>query len=291
MRSLKLKKLLYWIFAIVITLGAARYQRATGPTYPMSGTFIMANGTETEYSFTRSHGGDGDQEVRFDPRGEEMDVVLRYKRFNINEEMTEIKMIPGEDGVLTAFLPHQPPAGKLEYMLMIYEGDKVSHLPDFETVVTRFKGDVPVSVLIPHILFMFLAMLISSRAGIEALDRNGESRTLTYLTASFLFIGGMVLGPIVQKYAFGEYWTGVPWGWDLTDNKTLVAMIGWGTAAWAHYSSRPNARYYVITAALILFAVYLIPHSVMGSELDYETGEVMTGSLLLAPALILFRRS
>ena len=28
------------------------------------------------------------------------------------------------------------------------------------------------------------------------------------------------------------------------------------------------------------FAVYLIPHSMNGSELDVETGEVVTGSML-----------
>ncbi len=37
----------------------------------------------------------------------------------------------------------------------------------------------------------------------------------------------MILGPIVQKYAFGELWTGIPFGWDLTDNKTLIAFLFW----------------------------------------------------------------
>jgi hypothetical protein len=40
----------------------------------------------------------------------------------------------------------------------------------------------------------------------------------------------MILGPVVQYYAFGEFWTGVPFGWDLTDNKTLVAVIFWALA-------------------------------------------------------------
>ncbi len=44
----------------------------------------------------------------------------------------------------------------------------------------------------------------------------------------FLFIaGGMILGPLVQYFAFGELWTGIPFGWDLTDNKTLIALIFW----------------------------------------------------------------
>ena len=42
--------------------------------------------------------------------------------------------------------------------------------------------------------------------------------------------GGFVLGPLVQKAAFAAYWTGIPWGWDLTDDKTLFAALFWGAA-------------------------------------------------------------
>ena len=43
-------------------------------------------------------------------------------------------------------------------------------------------------------------------------------------------IGGMILGPIVQKYAFGEYWTGFPYGGDFTDNKMLIMWLAWAIA-------------------------------------------------------------
>ena len=41
----------------------------------------------------------------------------------------------------------------------------------------------------------------------------------------------MILGPLTQYYAFGALWTGFPFGIDLTDNKTLIALIGWIIAA------------------------------------------------------------
>ncbi|NTV27493.1 MAG: hypothetical protein HGA93_02260 [Methanothrix sp.] len=44
-------------------------------------------------------------------------------------------------------------------------------IPDGETVVTRHTGKVPEAVLYPHIFFMFLAMLLSTRAGFEAFRR------------------------------------------------------------------------------------------------------------------------
>ena len=100
---------------------------------------------------------------------------------------------------------------------------------------------------------------------------------LALWSAGLLFLGGMILGPVVQKFAFGEFWTGVPFGFDLTDNKTLVTMITWLAAAWLSYKKKTSARVWILIAAIVLLLVYSIPHSMMGSELDYETGKIGTG--------------
>ena len=36
-------------------------------------------------------------------------------------------------------------------------------------------------------------------------------------------------------------------------------------------------RWLALVAAIVMLIIYLIPHSVLGSELDYSTGEVVTG--------------
>jgi hypothetical protein len=73
----------------------------------------------------------------------------------------------------------------------------------------------------------------------------------------------------VQKFAFGSLWTGFPFGYDLTDNKTLIAFIGWVIALIAGRKGKP-ARGWVLAAAILLLIVFLIPHSLLGSELDYS---------------------
>ena len=84
-----------------------------------------------------------------------------------------------------------------------------------------------------------------------------------------LAVGGLILGPVVQKYAFDAYWTGWPFGHDLTDNKTLVAVLAWLAVLWAWRRGR-NAKAWALGAAIIVFLVFMIPHSVLGSELDYS---------------------
>ena len=265
-----LKSFCLWLLAIIITLGSAIYQRKTGPTYPIDGN-AQLSGSTVEYSLTRSHGGEGDQPVTVSAPDSNIKGALVYRRYKTNDAWTEIKMIR-EDENLKVLLPHQPPAGKLEYHLVLQKSGTELYLPSKENVVTRFKGSVPKSVLFPHIFFMFLAMLVSTRTGLEALRPHGKLPLYVIWTACLLFVGGMILGPIVQRYAFGAFWTGIPFGTDLTDNKTLIAMITWIVALFA-VIKRPKARGLVFGASVILLLVYLIPHSMHGSELDYSEHE------------------
>lgn len=148
-----------------------------------------------------------------------------------------------------------------------------------EAVVIRFKGDVPGSVLIPHIFFMFFAMFLGNVAGIMAIFKHKNYHFFTTITVIALFVGGMILGPIVQKFAFGEYWAGVPFAWDLTDNKTLVSFIFW---VLAFFMNRKKERpVYTIIASVVMLLVYCIPHSMHGSQLDPESGEIIQGWIKL----------
>ena len=117
-------------------------------------------------------------------------------------------------------------------------------------------------------------MLLSVVALFEALYRTQIYKTVGRMTLGCLVFGGMVLGPLVQKYAFGVYWAGFPFDWDLTDNKLLIGVLAWLMGV--GFSWKSDKKWPTVTAAIILFGVYLIPHSMQGSEFDYEKGKVIT---------------
>ncbi|MBN1825387.1 MAG: hypothetical protein JW958_03905 [Candidatus Eisenbacteria bacterium] len=267
-----IRGLLLWAIAAAITVGAAGHQRATGPTYPLEEK-VRLGSRETVVVFERSHGGPGDQTVEAAGLSRTAEGDLLWRRYPTDDPFESAPMTREGDR-LVGRIPHQPPAGKIEYSLLLRDGSERVRAPADRTVVTRFKGAVPAAVLVPHILLMFVAMLFSNRTGVEAI-RNGP-RLAVYARITFLFLlaGGMILGPVVQKFAFGAFWTGVPLGFDLTDNKTLVAFLGWIAALAALRRRARSARWWVFAAALLLFAIYLIPHSMMGSELDWESAPV-----------------
>ena len=135
-------------------------------------------------------------------------------------------------------------------------------------VIIRFRGDVPGPLLVVHIIAMFGGMLLSTRTGLAAWAGEKPLIPLILWTVGFLATGGLILGPMVQKYAFDAYWTGWPFGSDLTDNKTAAAVLFW-LIAWFALGRTRSPRAWVIAAAVGTLAVFMIPHSVLGSELDY----------------------
>ncbi len=267
----------YWILAILITLAAIIYQRKTGPTYDKKVDVTIDNITY-KFKLIRSFAGEKDCKIELNVPDQEITGTLEYKKFPTKDAWTEVKMIRQYDNI-GAYLPNLPPAGKYEYKIVLHKNGQDFPVNDKEPVIIRFKGEVPGSVLIPHIFLMFFAMLLGNLAGLMAIFKYKQYRFFTNVTVIALFVGGMILGPWVQWYAFGEAWAGVPFAWDLTDNKTLVAFIFW---LLAFFMNRKKERpVYAVVAALVMLIVYSIPHSMFGSQLDPETGEIIQGWIQL----------
>jgi hypothetical protein len=288
-----MKTLLFWILAFLITISAAIYQRATGPTYPKKSE-ILVNNVSYKLKLVRSLGLDEDPVVKLNINDPTISAKIYFRRYLSKDEfqsvdfkfiskpihswvMNKIFGMTKDEGFI-AEVPRQPAAGKVEYYFEITDQSETKTYLKEKPVVIRFKGGVPGYILIPHILFMFIAMLFSNLSGLLAVFKVPSFRKYTIWTFGCLLVGGMILGPLVQLYAFGDLWTGIPFGWDLTDNKTLIAFVFWVAAvAMNRKKERP---FYTILAAVVLLLIYSIPHSMFGSQLDYNTGTVTQGMIM-----------
>ncbi len=261
----KNKNILLWVIAVLLTVGLVIYQRSTGPTYPVRGE-VTIDGEVIKYKLIRTFGGDQNALVEINTENKGVTGKITLKRYKSFDEWSTSAMT-SKDGKLVGVIPNQPPAGKVEYIITLISNGKSYVLTD-DPVIIRFKGLVPMAVLTPHIFFMFFSMLFALRTGLELFFRRKDTRYYTGVVLATLFFGGLVLGPIVQKYAFDAYWTGWPFGHDLTDNKTLFVFIFW-VIAWFVLRKKPQNRLWPLLAVLAMIMVYSIPHSVMGSEIDH----------------------
>jgi hypothetical protein len=262
---MKKTSIVFWIIALLITIASAYYQEVTGPTYPLNGS-VLFNGKEISYKFERSNSTNENCPVNIYTNDPEIKGTLVWKRYKTKDEWTKADM-KYDNGILSAELPKQLPAAKLAYKVRLSKEQNELYAPLDKDVVIRFKGDVPFIILLFHVIIMFAAMLVSTRTALEIFRKEPDYKKLAFWTLGLLIIGGIIFGMLVQKYAFGEYWSGIPFGFDLTDNKTLIASIGWIIATVAVFKSK-KPGYWILGAAILMLIIFLIPHSVFGSELD-----------------------
>lgn len=261
-----MRKFWYWLLAVVITLVLSVYQRMTGPTHPQKVT-VELNGENFKLKLPRS-GVQQDEVVKLKGVPKNTTAQMHFRRYPTLDKYTTVDF-EWKDDMWQAALPFQPIGGKLQYYITVggkdYEAD--------EPLLIRFRNDVPASILIPHILFMFAAMLFAVYTFLLVITRKKYAKWLK-ITVGTLFIGGFIMGPLVQHVAFGPWWTGFPYGTDLTDNKTLLSfiffIIALATLKWKYN------KWVVCFAVLFMVAIFSIPHSSYGSEYDYSTQQLGT---------------
>jgi len=283
-----MKKIVLWVIAFLVTAFVLVYQRMTGPTYPYKGKAEIA-GTEISSRLPRTHVITSDCEISIPVINPDITGTISYKRFKTNDEFTPLLMQRAGENLI-GYLPKQPMAGKLAYQVILEHNGQEALYSGEDPIIIRFKGEVPSIVVLLHVIVIFLALLFSTRTGLEALKKQGNPRKLAIWTTGFLALGGMILGPIMQKFAFDAFWTGFPFGTDLTDNKTIFALIGWIIALVAARKGKP-ARGWILGASILLLVVFLIPHSVLGSEFDYSKMENEQMALRAKTPIDLFHRS
>lgn len=275
--------LFIWIFALVFSGAIMFFQKCTGPTYPMKGTVTV--GTEqVDFSLIRSADQREAAQVTVPVKDTAITGELKFRRYKSHDAWT-VQPMTRQGDLLAGTLPHLDTAGKVMYEVTLVKGDQRVLLNNAaanswdkgKPAVLRYKGYVPGIILAPHVICMILAFFFSTLTALMAIFRKKHVYVYAWITVITLAVGGLILGPIVQKYAFGAYWTGWPFGNDLTDNKSLLAFLFWVIALVILARKRQN-RVWPVVAALVLQVVFLIPHSVLGSEIDY-TKEVPATSV------------
>ncbi len=278
-----LRSILFWILAVIITIGCLSYQDKTGPTYPLEDT-IEIFGENVNFKFLRSETIGTDLQIMLqDPVPAGIYGYVKYRRFKSNDEWATVQMeagsfefrrrwevqtVQGTGAKLPSLLER---AGKYEFFVYITKenAEPISVTGD-KPIYARYKAKVPAWALLVHILTIFISMAIGIRTVLEALV-NGNYKWMIWASIISLLLGGFVFGPVVQWYAFGVLWSGIPFGHDWTDNKVVFELVFWFIAAYMNRGSRRN-RWSVYIAGIATLLVYFIPHSIFGSEYNYQTG-------------------
>ena len=278
-----LVSVIFWFFAIILTLLCFMYQDQTGPTYPLEGEFQTAQGP-IHFKFLRSETIGADLALMLiNEVPEGVTAYVEYRRYQSDDDWSKIPFQPdlfefsrrGRAEIVQATGAKLPSlnerAGKYEFFVYIAEGsEKPVSITGSDPILARYKAAVPYWALAVHIFTIFASMTLALRTTFEALI-DGKFQWMIWASIISLLIGGFFFGPLVQFYAFGVWWSGAPFGYDWTDNKVLVELVFWLIAAFLNRGKK-RSRFSVILAGALTLLVYFIPHSLFGSEFNYRTG-------------------
>jgi hypothetical protein len=216
-------------------------------------------------------------------------VNLIY-RIGQEGEFVQIPMsrAPNQENVFTASLPHYPKATKAWYYIEAIkttpDGDVTVTLPDdsqpdFTPILLKYEGVVPLYVIIPHVLCNFSAIFFSALTLFSAIDVRRGKRTMKeavkfpLITFILMFLGFVPFGIAMNWFAFGVIWEAVPFGRDVTDNKSQIILLFWlatlilvkgtllGKGEEKNLVSERGYFTMVIVTMIVTIAMYAIPHS------------------------------
>ena len=273
---------LVWVSALLLTAVFTYYQIVTDSAQPIK-TELNTGVQRFPIVFARTHSSSADCPVVLQISDITVKGALLYKKYPTKDTLIKVDF-KREGDKLVAFLPSQPRAGKLEYKIDLKKEGSPVKVGINTPVVIQFKGDVPNFISVLHFLLVFAGMLLCIVTGIYALFGFRSFKFFTVLTFIVLVVGGLIFGPIVQKYAFNEWWAGMPFGWDQTDNKTLIAILFWLMAI--EMLRKKSSAFWVIVASIVTIVIFAIPNSLFGSQLDQTTSKIIQGTIL--PLLQLF---
>lgn len=266
-----LRNILYIIASLFICIFLAFFQRVTGPTYPVKGE-IKKDDIHFNYKFPRSCEIAQKKCVVKIESKRDLGFHLLYKRYKVDEDFKKIDFKMGDNHFFAMIDDQYKPASKIEYNVY-YKVNNETFKINQKPIILRFKGKVNRFIIILHVFFMFLSLTLISYLFITALIEKKYSRVVFWINYLAMFLGGFILGPLLQKQAFGVWWSGFPFGYDMTDNKTLFSFLFWSYSAYQLYMKK-DIRKYIIVSSIVSLISYLIPHSLFGSEYDYYKSEL-----------------
>lgn len=252
-----------WVLALTITLAGLVWQRISAPSYPINVEETW-RGSVVKGQLQRSHFKAENQRVVINGVQDDWQGELLWRSFTQPGPFRR-EVMRNLGSMMVGEIPLQTRGSRVEYRIELHVGDDVLRLPSYGTVVTRFKGSIPIWMTLGHVLLVYLGLLFATRAGLEAFVLGPHAPRFALFTLLAFLLGGLVCGPFMKLAAYGQPWSSIPLDVDRTDTKTLLLVCAWCLPVIARWFGR-RARAWILLASCLTLLAFSIPHTVLGAR-------------------------
>lgn len=154
--------------------------------------------------------------------------------------------------------------------VVLPEGATDDFRTEYDYFKIRFEGKASFILLLLHIVLMIAAIFYLIHALYYAMYFLQTDEKSLHMVRSVntgilaFFITGFPIGWIIEKQVIGNYWEGIPFGWDITDSKTLIILLLWVVFILLQRRGVITLKGYarwVIINTIITILLFLLPHS------------------------------
>jgi hypothetical protein len=259
------------VLAVVLTLVVLFLSRYFGPNRKYT-VETKLDGVTLSHKAPRGKEGEGPAELTLVVTGSQAadfsaELVGQVKGTESWERLDPARV---EDGNYVFEVPSKPWTTRYFYRFEARQGGNTVTLArqNGDPMMVKFKGSVPAWIVTCHVLGMFggfLLLILSVFYALELARGKNENRTagrLAWWSWIVLFIGAVPFGIPMNYYAFNVYWEAFPFGGDVTDNKSQIALIIWLLAVLGlSFRRGRKTGLAVVLAGILVLAIFLIPHS------------------------------
>jgi len=264
-----------WLAAVAVALGIAALQTVTGPARPLDGATPVEGGVAT-WRLVRTAPAGAPLRVEISAPDSVLSATLRFRRYPSGDSFQGFSMLR-EGNALLGLVPATPAGGRLEHYIVLATRSGLVRIPEGRPAVIRFEGAVPPSVYWPYGVLLVAALALATRAGLEAYYVRPLVRSLTRWTLIAFFLGGLLLGTVVELFSLDACWAGWPVGDDLTAARRALGFVVWLVAALVARRVNDHAdrltRTVVLTASVVTLVAAVVPNRLGTSDVSYEALE------------------
>jgi hypothetical protein len=208
-------------------------------------------------------------------KGEDFKVSVMQK---VKEGSTYVDYLPGlsKGERWFYYIEAEDTAGNIMTIPeRVKEGRQINFYVTFEGTANRLLFISHIVLAITAVIFWVHSVFYAVNYLItgERYNIRLEFYSVLYGTISF-FIFAFPVGGYIAHQVFGQAWSGIPFGWDITDNKSLIAFLYYAAILYLvkdKFNGRntnnediindKNFSLLVILGIVITVIVYNIPHS------------------------------
>lgn len=249
------KKIIIWASALIITFILIVYQYRTSPDYPKMYPVVIGDEIyETTLIRSNSSSKECLLEIKIDDKN--VNGYVYYRPFKSKEAYKSARLTRYRDELVTV-IPGIYPSGKVEYFVELTKESKKFTIAKNQPVIVSFKRDVPFYVMTPYTVLIFMALFFIVLCGLYIIMKIESYQRYLKIAFFSLLIGGFLFWPVVQKFQYNVFWTGIPFGYNFISTKILIVFI---FLLWAYLANRKKIRRVSVTAVFIITIVMaLIP--------------------------------